>query len=74
LLVNAFEGPLARVLPELAGWRQRFLDAGASWVLPSGSGPTLYTIAESETVGRELAARLAGAGAQVFVVQGMAGD
>jgi 4-diphosphocytidyl-2-C-methyl-D-erythritol kinase len=74
LLVNAFAGPLDRVLPELAGWRERFLDAGAPWVLPSGSGPTLYTVVKSEAAGRQLAARLAGAGAQVFVVQGTAGD
>lgn len=73
-LVNAFGGPLARVLPHLAGWRQRFLDAGASWVMPSGSGPTLYTIVESEAAGQQIAARLSGADTQVFVLPGVAGD
>jgi 4-diphosphocytidyl-2-C-methyl-D-erythritol kinase len=74
LLVNAFDGPLARVLPQLAGWRQRLLDAGTSWALPSGSGPTLYTIVESEAAGKQIAARLASADAQVFVLPGVADD
>ncbi|MGN6701250.1 MAG: 4-(cytidine 5'-diphospho)-2-C-methyl-D-erythritol kinase [Thermomicrobiales bacterium] len=74
LLINAFGGPLARVLPQLTGWRLCFLDAGASWALPSGSGPTLYTIVESEAAGQQIAARLSGADAQVFVLPGVAGD
>ncbi|HEX5505712.1 MAG TPA: 4-(cytidine 5'-diphospho)-2-C-methyl-D-erythritol kinase [Thermomicrobiales bacterium] len=67
LLVNAFAGPLERLFPELADWRARFLATGAPWVLPSGSGPTLFTAVDSAAAGRRLAARLAGAGARVHV-------
>lgn len=69
LLVNCFARPLYRLFPDLAGWRDRLLAAGAAWALPSGSGPTLFTIAESETAGQVVAGRLAGAGARVAVVR-----
>lgn len=68
LLVNSFAGPLYRLFPALAAWRDRLLAAGAPWVLPSGSGPTLYTIASSEAAGREIAARAEDAGMRVAVV------
>jgi 4-diphosphocytidyl-2-C-methyl-D-erythritol kinase len=68
LLVNSFAGPLYRLFPALAGWRDRLLEAGADWVLPSGSGPTLFTIAPSEEAGREMAARVGGMAAQVVTV------
>jgi len=69
LLTNSFAGPLYRLLPALAAWRDRFLAAGATWVQPSGSGPTLYTIALSAEAGQEIAARLGRDGARVAVVQ-----
>ncbi len=68
LLVNSFAGPLYRLLPALALWHDRFLAAGAGWVQPSGSGPTLYTIAPSAAAGQEIAARLGQDGARVEVV------
>ena len=67
LLVNSFDRPLSRLYPELAAWRARFLDAGAPWVLPSGSGPTLFTALPAEDAARAVAAALAGSGAQVHV-------
>ncbi len=69
LLVNSFAAPLERLFPALAEWRRRFLTAGAPFVLPSGSGPTLYTIVPSAEEGERLAATLTGAGARVWVAQ-----
>lgn len=74
LLVNDFAGPLERLYPELAAWRARFLAAGAPWALLSGSGPTLFTAADSEAEARRLAGRLAGAGARVHVAAPLAPD
>jgi 4-diphosphocytidyl-2-C-methyl-D-erythritol kinase len=68
LLTNSFAAPLYRLFPALSDWRDQLLAAGAGWVLPSGSGPTLYTIAPSEEAGREIAAQLGGEGARVAVV------
>ena len=67
LLVNSFDRPLTRLYPELAAWRSCFLDAGAPWALPSGSGPTLFTALPAEGAARAVAAALAGSGAQVHV-------
>jgi 4-diphosphocytidyl-2-C-methyl-D-erythritol kinase len=69
LLVNSFAAPLYRLFPALAAWRDRLLAAGAAWVLPSGSGPTLYTVAPAEAVAREIAARTEGNGARVAVAR-----
>jgi 4-diphosphocytidyl-2-C-methyl-D-erythritol kinase len=60
LLVNSFTAPLGRLSPPLAAWRQRFVQAGAPFVLPSGSGPTLYTLVESAAAGQAICERLGG--------------
>ncbi len=72
LLTNAFAGPLVRLFPALEDWRRRLIAAGAPWAQPSGSGPTLFTVAPDEAAGHRLAARLARAGggeARVHVVR-----
>ena len=68
LLVNTFAAPLYRLFPTLTTWRDRLLAAGAPWVLPSGSGPTLFTATTSEASGRQIAAQVADAAARVSVV------
>ena len=68
LLVNGFAAPLYRLFPTLATWRDRLRAAGAPWVLPSGSGPTLFTTVSSEETGREIAARVEHNDARVAVV------
>ena len=72
LLVNSFAAPLERLFPVLAEWRGRFLAAGAPFVLPSGSGPTLYTIVDSERTGATLRAALDTGGARVHVARAVA--
>jgi 4-diphosphocytidyl-2-C-methyl-D-erythritol kinase len=68
LLVNSFAAPLERLFPPLADWRERILHAGAPFVLPSGSGPTLYTLVGSAAAGQAICVRLGGAKAHVAVV------
>ena len=67
LLVNSFAAPLESLFPALAAWRERLLAAGAPFVLPSGSGPTLYTVVDSEDAGVALAEALGECAARVHV-------
>lgn len=73
LLANSFAAPLARLFPELDAWRRRLLAAGAPFVQPSGSGPTLYTIAPSEAAARAIARALARTEATVAVARSVKG-
>lgn len=67
LLVNSFTAPLERLFPILADWRDQLLGAGAPFVLPSGSGPTLYTIVESEGAARAIQTALGTCAARIHV-------
>lgn len=76
LLVNTFATPLARLFPAWDAWRRRFLDAGAAWALPSGSGPSLFAGVPDEAAGHRLAASLVppgGDAAEVHVVRAIDG-
>lgn len=68
LLVNSFAAPLERLCPALVAWRERFLRAGAPFVLPSGSGPTLYTLIASREAGRAICDVFAGEAAHAHLV------
>lgn len=69
LLVNSFSRPLAALFPALRDWEARLRAAGAPWVVPSGSGPTLFTGVAEEAAAAAIAARLAGSGALVHVAR-----
>jgi 4-diphosphocytidyl-2-C-methyl-D-erythritol kinase len=73
LLANSFAAPLARLFPALAAWEARLLAAGAPFVQPSGSGPTLYTIAPSQAAARAIARALAGTDAAIAVARSVKG-
>jgi len=73
LLINSFAAPLARLFPVLATWEALILKTGAPFVQPSGSGPTLYTIAPSETAARAIARALAKTDATVAVARSIKG-
>ena len=73
LLVNGFAAPLARLFPALAAWEARLLAAGAPFIQPSGSGPTLYTLAPTEGAARTIARTLAGADATIVVARSVKG-
>lgn len=54
---NAFAGPLLEI-PVIAEARQALLDTGASFVLPCGAGPSLFTMAESWGKACEVVSRM----------------
>jgi len=73
LLTNSFAAPLALLFPTLAAWEARLLAAGAPFVQPSGSGPTLYTVAPSSSAAHAIAKALAGTDAAVAVARSVKG-
>ncbi len=74
LLVNSFAGPLERLFPALAAWRERLLRAGAPFVIPSGSGPTLYTMVESEEAALAIQEALGACAARIHVAHCVSGE
>jgi 4-diphosphocytidyl-2-C-methyl-D-erythritol kinase len=67
LLFNAFEGVAFGLFPTLEGCRQAMLDAGASWVRLTGSGPALYTFGDSRRKALALAEKLRASGYGAYV-------
>jgi len=74
LLVNSFAAPLERLFPALAAWRERLLQAGAPFVIPSGSGPTLYTSVESEEAALAIQEALGDCAARIHVTSCVSGQ
>ncbi len=68
-LFNAFEQVGHEVFPSLERYRRRFLEAGASSVHLSGSGPSIYAFVESEAEGRAVQEALALHGIDAFVTR-----
>lgn len=58
LLINSFTHAASRRFPELERYARALSDAGAASVHLSGSGPSLFTLVDSEERSRELAGRL----------------
>lgn len=58
LFFNGFERVVYERFPQVDQFRQAFVDAGADHVWISGSGPTLFTIVESEEAGQVMVDKL----------------
>jgi len=58
LIYNAFEAAAYKAWPDLARYRQAFLEAGARRVHLAGSGPALFALARSEEEAASLHAAL----------------
>lgn len=67
LLFNAFEKVAFDVFPGLRDYRERFVKAGASNVCLAGSGPALFSLVETESVGKEIYGRLYGEGLECYL-------
>jgi 4-diphosphocytidyl-2-C-methyl-D-erythritol kinase len=68
-LFNGLEGAAQSLLPEIAGLKKEMQESGAWGVLVSGSGPTVFGIAESPEKAEKAAERLKGKGRTVFSVR-----
>jgi 4-diphosphocytidyl-2-C-methyl-D-erythritol kinase len=58
LLFNTFERVAYERFPDLDQFRAAMVEAGADYVRISGSGPTLFTLIEDETIGEEILKQL----------------
>lgn len=68
-LFNGLQGVVDVLHPETKALRESLLDAGAVGALLSGSGSSVFGLAESEAHARTIAAKLAGP-CRVFVLRG----
>ena len=69
LFYNVFEQVAFAQFGGLGEYQQQFVDAGASSVHLSGSGPTLFTLTKDKSRGERIYQQLKSAGAQVYLVQ-----
>jgi 4-diphosphocytidyl-2-C-methyl-D-erythritol kinase len=67
LLFNVFEAVAFDFIPTLEDYRRAMLEAGASWVHLTGSGPAMYTFAASRRKALGMAEKLRGAGYEAYV-------
>lgn len=72
-LANSLEGPCFRLHPSLAEVKTTLLAAGALGALLSGSGSTVFAIAETPARAQLLAARLRGRGWRADIVRSLKG-
>jgi len=66
-LANVLETATISMHPEIAGIKEKLLEAGALGVLMSGSGPTVFGVTAGLEAARAVAARYQGSGEQVLV-------
>lgn len=69
LFINDLETEILRVCPQLSRIKQRFLSWGINGVLVSGSGPSVFGIAQSEQQAKEIAQEFSKRFQQVFVAR-----
>ena len=65
-LFNVFESVAFGLNPAIEEGRRAMLDAGAPWVRLTGSGPAMYTFADSEAEASAIALRLRDAGHRAY--------
>jgi 4-diphosphocytidyl-2-C-methyl-D-erythritol kinase len=68
-LCNVLEPVTAKMHPEIASIKEKLGEAGVLGALMSGSGPTVFGLAESLEAARTVAARYMGPGGQVLVTE-----
>jgi 4-diphosphocytidyl-2-C-methyl-D-erythritol kinase len=68
-LHNAFERAAAAVFPQLPLYRDGLRRAAGRGVHLAGAGPSLFALCRSETEAREIASRVDGQGAPVYVAR-----
>ncbi len=69
LLYNVFEEIAFDFVPDLSGYRLRFLEAGAASVHLAGAGPALFALIPGEAEGRAIHAALGVHGLEAYVVR-----
>lgn len=68
-LFNSLQPAALHLMPEIGEIQKSLLEAGALGTLVSGSGPTVFGVAENRKAAERIAAQLAGDGRAVFAVE-----
>jgi 4-diphosphocytidyl-2-C-methyl-D-erythritol kinase len=72
LFCNTLEPVALRLYPQIGEAAARFRAAGAGWVRLSGSGPTLFTLPESEAAAKRIFDNLGRGGAEAYLCHTLA--
>ena len=55
--------------PAIDKYKEKMFESGAKFAMMSGSGPTIFALADDEVVAENIAKNLAGQGAQIFITK-----
>ena len=68
-LQNVLEAVALKKFPAIDRYKEKMLEAGAKFAMMSGSGPTLFALAEDEVTAKKIATNVEGQGAQIFITK-----
>ncbi|HEY5040149.1 MAG TPA: 4-(cytidine 5'-diphospho)-2-C-methyl-D-erythritol kinase, partial [bacterium] len=68
-LFNGLEPAALFLMPEIGEIKKKLLEAGALGTLVSGSGPTVFAVAQNQEKAEQIACKLEGEGWTVFVTR-----
>ena len=66
---NVFESVALKKFPAIDKYKEKMLAAGAKFAMMSGSGSTVFALAEDEFIAKKIASSVEGQGAQIFVTK-----
>jgi len=66
---NVLEPVALKKFPAIDKYKDKMISAGAKLALMSGSGPTVFALAEDELTAKKIAASVEGQGAQIFITK-----
>lgn len=66
---NVLEPVALKKFPAITKYKEKMLDAGAKFSMMSGSGPTIFALAEDEVTAKKIASSVEGQGVQIFITK-----
>ena len=66
---NVLEPVALKKFPAIDRYKEKMFESGAKFAMMSGSGPTIFALADDEVVAENIAKNLAGQGAQIFITK-----
>ena len=66
---NVLEPVALKKFPAIERYKEKMLAAGAKFAMMSGSGPTIFALAEDEMTSKKIASSVEGQGLQIFITK-----
>ena len=66
---NVLEPVALKKFPAIERYKEKMLEAGAKFAMMSGSGPTIFALAEDEMTAKKIASSVEGQGLQIFITK-----